>query len=75
MIAQNNWYDEKKQPKTAEYLENLEKYHTYSKDFVKAYCIPFGYVVPRYKNLTINELFDRNNPLPEPKEDKEKKEV
>ena len=74
MIAENHRYDAKN-VKTAEYLENLEKYHTYSKDFVKAYCIPFGYVVPRYKNLTINELFDRNNPLPEPKEDKEKKEV
>ncbi len=69
MIAKNNWYDTSHQPKTAEYLNNLKKHHTYCKDFVKAYCIPFGYVVPRYKNLTINELFDRNNPNPEPKEE------
>lgn len=67
MIEKNNWYDSANQPKTKEYIESLKKYNTYCKDFVKAYCIPFGYVIPRYKNLTVNELFDKNNPLPEPK--------
>ena len=47
---------------SGEYLKNVAQYHTYCKDFVKAYCIPLGYCVPRYKNLTINELFDRNHP-------------
>lgn len=47
--------------KVLSYAESVEKYHTYNKDFVKAYCVPMGYNIPRYKNLTINELFDMNN--------------
>lgn len=50
----------KLQPKTEEYFENLSKYHTYCKDFVKAYCVPMAYNLPRYKNLTIDGQFDRN---------------
>ena len=38
----------------------LFKYHTYVKDMVKALNSPFGYNVPRFKALTIDDLFDRN---------------
>lgn len=50
-----------KNPKIAEYFENVEKYHKYSKDFVKALCIPFGYNLARFKNLSIDGLFDMND--------------
>ena len=51
--------------KVFEYFEKLRQYKSYSKDFVKALNTPFGYNLPRYKNLSINDLFDRNNPKPE----------
>lgn len=51
--------------KLLHYFELVEKYGTYCKDFVKALNVPFAYNLPRYKNLSINELFDRNNYLPE----------
>lgn len=47
---------------TISYLSSLEKYGTYCKDFVKAYCTPFAYNLVRYKNLTIDGQFDRNEP-------------
>ena len=45
---------------TLEYLDKLNSFHTYNKDFVKAYCSPMAYNLVRYKNLTIDGLFDRN---------------
>lgn len=47
--------------KTLEYFANVEKYGTYSKDFVKALCIPFGYNLARFKNLSIDGLFDMHD--------------
>ena len=48
-----------------QYFNNLEenkKYAgTYIKDLVKVLNIPFAYKYPRYQNLSIDELFDRNN--------------
>lgn len=38
----------------------LFKWHTYVKDVVKALNAPFGYNIPRFKNLSIDALFDRN---------------
>ena len=38
----------------------VDNYHSYNKDMVKALCVPFGYNLPRYKNLTICDLFDKN---------------
>ncbi len=49
-------------PKSLEYIEQIEKHHTYCKDMVKALNVPFAYSLPRYKNLSVNELFDRNYP-------------
>lgn len=43
---------------------HLEK-GTYSKDCLKVLCVPFGYSLPRYKNLTIEDLFDKNETLGE----------
>ena len=39
--------------------------HGYTKDFVKALNSPFGYNIPRFKNLSIEQLFDRNEYLTE----------
>lgn len=50
------------------YYASLDQYHTYVKDFVKALNSPLGYNLPRFKNLSIQELFDRNEMKPEPKE-------
>lgn len=47
---------------TGDYISKLEEHKTYCKDFVKAYCTPFGYNLVRYKNLTIDGLFDKNYP-------------
>lgn len=41
-------------------INSFKQYRTYCKDFVKAYCTPFAYNLVRYKNLTIDGLFDRN---------------
>lgn len=45
-----------------QYFRCVKKYGTYCKDLVKALNIPFGYNLPRYKNLSIDGLFDRNRP-------------
>lgn len=50
-------------PKTWEYFGKVETYGNYCKDFVKALNVPFAYNLPRYKNLAIDELFDKNKPL------------
>ena len=47
-------------PETKKYFELLEKYGSYSKDFTKALNTPFGYCLARYKNLSIEPLFDKN---------------
>lgn len=46
--------------KEQKWLDAVSRYGTYSKDFVKALCTPFGYNLPRFKNLSICDLFDRN---------------
>lgn len=47
-------------PKTYEYLCFAETYGVYRKDFVKALNVPFAYNLVRFKNLSIECLFDRN---------------
>ena len=42
------------------YNKQLIQWHTYVKDYVKALNSPFGYNIPRFKALTIESLFDRN---------------
>ena len=42
------------------YFAQLFKWNTYVKDMVKALNAPFGYNLPRFKNLSIDDLFDRN---------------
>lgn len=50
------------------YKECISKHHSYCKDMVKALNTPFGYNLVRYKNLSIGDLFDRNNYLNKTKE-------
>ena len=50
--------------KSIEYFAAVRKYDAYCKDFVKALNTPFGYKLARYKNLSINELFDKNAQTP-----------
>lgn len=50
-----------------DYFRTLDKYNTYVKDFVKALCVPFAYNAPRFKNLTIEDLFDKNKETEESK--------
>lgn len=45
------------------YCDKVKKYNSFCKDFVKTLTIPFAYNLPRYKNLSINELFDKNHYL------------
>lgn len=49
-----------KQEDKIKYEDDLLKNHGYTKDFVKALNSPFGYNIPRFKNLSIEQLFDRN---------------
>lgn len=54
-----------KQEDKIKYEDDLLKNHGYTKDFVKALNSPFGYNIPRFKNLSIKQLFDRNEHLTE----------
>lgn len=57
--------DDIKQEERIKYEDDLLKNHGYTKDFVKALNSPFGYNIPRFKNLSIEQLFDRNEYLTE----------
>lgn len=57
--------DDTKQEEKIKYEDDLLKNHGYTKDFVKALNSPFGYNIPRFKNLSIKQLFDRNEYLTE----------
>lgn len=57
--------DDIKQEEKIKYEDDLLKNHSYTKDFVKALNSPFGYNIPRFKNLSIEQLFDRNEYLTE----------
>lgn len=48
-----------------EYFNFVKNKGKYKKDMVKALCVPFSYNLPRYKNLSTEELFDQNDPLPQ----------
>ena len=52
----------RRNPRVMEYFGALDEHHTYYKDLVKALNTPFGYNLPRFKNLSTDELFDRNRP-------------
>lgn len=54
---------------TKAYFEKLETYRTYCKDFLHVLCLPFAYCIPRYKNLSVEQLFDRNETKAEPKDE------
>ena len=43
------------------YFDQLTHYNTFVMDMVKALCSPFGYNLPRFKNLSIEGQFDKND--------------
>ncbi len=53
--------DSEKAEAIRKYFENAKAYKSYSKDLVKALNVPFGYNLARYKNLSIEQLFDKND--------------
>ena len=56
--------------KTLTSLALAEERGWYCKDLVKNYCIAFGYNLARYKNLTIDDLFDKDRPREDAEEGK-----
>ena len=61
MIAEREFMNKK----LFDYFDNVKKYRVYCKDFVKALNAPFAYNLSRFKNLSIKELFDQNDYLPD----------
>ncbi len=47
---------------TKHYFDMVAQTDHYSKDFVKALNAPFAYNLPRFKNLSIDGLFDKDRP-------------
>lgn len=46
-------------------LETAKQCRTYSKNVVKGLCLPFGYNLSRFKNLTVMEVFNRQEIMEE----------
>ena len=59
--------EEKINPVMLKYFALVQRYGCYCKDMVKALNVPFAYNLPRYKNLSIDGLFDRNDTREKPK--------
>lgn len=70
-IIMNERY-EKSSGKVSEYFDAVNDEKKYNDRLLKLLCVPFGYCIPRFKNLSIEALFDRNEAA---KFDKEKKKV
>jgi hypothetical protein len=47
--------------KLQHFAETLQKYHTPSNDLIKVMFVSLAYNLPRYKNLTIEALFDEDS--------------
>ena len=54
-------FENKYNPNFTQKLLLCEEYHNYNKDVVKYLCLPLAYNIPRYKALTIEALFDKDN--------------
>lgn len=54
--AKTNVYPEE----LKKYSNRIDKFGEYCKDFVKALNAPFAYNLPRFKNLSVESLFDMN---------------
>ena len=46
--------------KVKEYFDSVIENKKYDDRLLKLLCVPFGYCIPRYKNLSIEALFDMN---------------
>ena len=42
------------------YFEDVKKNKKYNKNLLKLMCVPFGYCIPRFNNLSIEQMFDMN---------------
>lgn len=62
--------DNKRFSEVNRYFADLNHWNTYVKDMVKALNAPFGYNIPRFKNLSIDALFDRNEAKEIPDDEK-----
>ena len=60
--------------RVAEYFEDINNNKQYNDRLLKLLCVPFGYCVPRFKNLSIEALFDRNEAAKYDKMNKDRKE-
>ena len=56
-ILQRLLLDNNNNDKFAEIKEKLIKFGTYNKDFMWLINVPFAYNLPRYKNLSNEEIF------------------
>ena len=54
-------------PFTSEKLNSVFQYQMYSKDLLHILNLPFAYNLPRYKNLSIEVLFDQNENIDQAK--------
>lgn len=46
--------------KVKEYFDSVIRDKKYNDRLLKLLCVPFGYCIPRFKNLSIEALFDKN---------------
>jgi len=46
--------------KVKTYFNDVMKNGEYSKNLLKLMCVPFGYCITRFKNLSIEQMFDMN---------------
>lgn len=56
--------------KVKEYFDMVINDKKYNDRLLKLLCLPFGYCIPRFKDLSIEYLFDMNEPAKSEKKDK-----
>lgn len=64
-IIMDNMYDEasgktKAKENINDYFDDVRKNKDYNNQLLKLLCVPFGYCIPRFKNLANEALFDMN---------------
>lgn len=53
-------------PKMLGFIANMKRYNGCSKDMIKALNVPFAYNLARFKNLSVDGLFDMNDTREKP---------
>ena len=62
-----NKYGKIENPKMLGFIANMKRYNGCSKDMIKALNVPFAYNLARFKNLSVDGLFDMNDTREKPK--------